>query len=126
MDEIRSEVSETRIFEASARDDVYRREENDCELEVEIIFIKKAHKKKKMTAEQIARMADKGVDVSKFFTNKGKMMPPIQRVNVDFTLEMLAELDEAARQMNVSRQAVIKTLSGSVSTSGIWHREPAR
>ena len=39
MDEIRSEVSETRIFEASARDDVYRREENDCGLEVEIIFI---------------------------------------------------------------------------------------
>ena len=71
--------------------------------------MKKTHKKKKVTAEQIARMADKDVDVSKFFANKGKMMPPIQRVNVDFTLEMLAELDEAAKQMNISRQAVIKT-----------------
>ncbi len=38
------------------------------------------------------------------------MMPPIQRVNVDFTAEMLAELDEAAQRMNVSRQAVIKAL----------------
>jgi metal-responsive CopG/Arc/MetJ family transcriptional regulator len=37
-------------------------------------------------------------------------MPPIQRVNVDFALPMLQELDEAARQLNISRQAVIKTL----------------
>lgn len=71
--------------------------------------MKKTRKTKKVIAEQIARMADKGVDVSKYFTNEGKMMPPVQRVNVDFTLEMLAELDEAAKQMNISRQAVIKT-----------------
>jgi metal-responsive CopG/Arc/MetJ family transcriptional regulator len=38
------------------------------------------------------------------------MMPPIQRVNVDFAQPMLLELDEAARQLNISRQAVIKTL----------------
>ena len=37
-------------------------------------------------------------------------MPPIQRVNVDFALPMLQELDERARQLNISRQAVIKTL----------------
>jgi len=37
------------------------------------------------------------------------MMAPIQRVNVDFTREMLDELDEAARRLNISRQAVIKT-----------------
>ncbi len=38
------------------------------------------------------------------------MMPPIQRVNVDFTAEMLGELDAAARRLNISRQGVIKTL----------------
>jgi len=38
------------------------------------------------------------------------MMPPIQRVNVDLTLPMLKELDDEARALNVSRQAVIKTL----------------
>jgi len=54
--------------------------------------------------------ADKGENISRFFTNKGKMMPPIQRVNVDFALPMLQELDEEARQLNISRQAVIKTL----------------
>jgi len=37
-------------------------------------------------------------------------MPPIQRVNVDFALPMLQELDEEARQLNISCQAVIKTL----------------
>jgi hypothetical protein len=62
------------------------------------------------TADEIAEMADAGEDVSRFFTGKGKMMPPIQRVNVDFTLPMLEELDTAARELNISRQAVIKTL----------------
>lgn len=43
------------------------------------------------------------------------MMPPlprpdVQRVNVDFTVEMLRELDAEARRLNISRQAVIKTM----------------
>jgi hypothetical protein len=71
---------------------------------------KSGKKAKPPTAEEIARRADRGEDVSKFFTNRGKMMPPIQRVNVDFTVEMLGELDAAARRLNISRQAVIKTL----------------
>jgi hypothetical protein len=62
------------------------------------------------TADEIAELADNGEDVSRFFNRKGKMMPPIQRVNVDFALPMLQELDETARQLNISRQAVIKTL----------------
>jgi hypothetical protein len=62
------------------------------------------------TADEIAELADSGEDISRFFTVKGKMMPPIQRVNVDFALPMLQELDETARQLNISRQAVIKTL----------------
>jgi metal-responsive CopG/Arc/MetJ family transcriptional regulator len=53
-------------------------------------------------------MADRGQDVSRFFTNRGKMMQPIQRVNVDFTASVLQELDQAAAELNVSRQAVIK------------------
>jgi hypothetical protein len=62
------------------------------------------------TADEIAELADSGEDISRFFTRKGKMMPPIQRVNVDFALPMLQELDEESRQLNISRQAVIKTL----------------
>jgi hypothetical protein len=62
-----------------------------------------------VSPDEIARRADRGEDVSRFFTNTGRMMPPIQRVNVDFSREMLTELDEAARRLNISRQAVIKT-----------------
>ena len=65
---------------------------------------------KAISAESIARLADRGKDVSRFFTNSGKMMPPVQRVNVDFTSAMLEELDTAAKELNISRQAVIKTL----------------
>ncbi|MGA2166981.1 MAG: hypothetical protein ABSG62_02135 [Terracidiphilus sp.] len=62
------------------------------------------------TADEIADLADSGLNISRFFTNKGKMMPPIQRVNVDFALPMLQELDQTAKELNISRQAVIKSL----------------
>jgi hypothetical protein len=67
-------------------------------------------KKKAVPAEAIARLADKGKSVSRFFTNSGRMREAIQRVNVDFTVTMLEELEHAAKDLNISRQAVIKTL----------------
>jgi hypothetical protein len=63
-----------------------------------------------ISADAIARLADQGKDISGFFTNDGRMMAPIQRVNVDLTAGMLQELDRAAKELNISRQAVIKTL----------------
>jgi hypothetical protein len=73
--------------------------------------MKRTHRNSKaLSADAIARLADKGKSVSRFFTNSGKMMEPIQRVNVDFTLTMLDELERAAKELNVSRQAVIKAL----------------
>jgi hypothetical protein len=60
------------------------------------------------SAESIARLADQGKDVTRYFTNRGRMMQPTQRVNADFTGDMLQELDRAASELNVSRQAVIK------------------
>ena len=56
---------------------------------------------KTVSADEIAQLADQG---------KGRMIQPIQRVNVDITITMLEELDRAAHDLNVSRQAVIKTL----------------
>jgi metal-responsive CopG/Arc/MetJ family transcriptional regulator len=38
--------------------------------------------------------------------------PPVRRVNVDLTQGMLRNLDERAARLNISRQAVIKTLLG--------------
>jgi len=69
---------------------------------------------KPIAAEEIAQLAEKGEDVSRFFTGSGRLMPPfrfpVQRVNVDFAAPMLSELDNAAKELNISRQAVIKTL----------------
>ena len=55
-------------------------------------------------------LSRQGKDVSSFFKGQGRMVQPIQRVNVDLTASMLEELDRTARDLNVSRQAVIKTL----------------
>ncbi len=60
--------------------------------------------------DEIAEMATRGEDVSKFFTNEFTVVRPIRRVNVDLTQGMLRELDERAAKLNVSRQAAIKTL----------------
>ena len=64
----------------------------------------------KPTADEIAEMATRGEDVSVYFTNKFAVVRPVRRVNVDLTQGMLRELDERATRLNVSRQAVIKTL----------------
>ncbi len=54
-------------------------------------------------------MGEQGKDVTGFFKGEGRMVQTIQRVNLDLTSGMLQELDRAALELNVSRQAVIKT-----------------
>src|ERR1700723_1032464 len=67
-------------------------------------------RRKPVSAEAIARLADEGRDVLRFFTNKGRMIDPIQRVNVHLAAGMLEERDRVAKELNISRRAVIKTL----------------
>lgn len=55
-------------------------------------------------------MSPGGEDVSRFCTKQFTVVRPVRRVNVDLTQGMLRELDERAARLNVSRQAVIKTL----------------
>jgi metal-responsive CopG/Arc/MetJ family transcriptional regulator len=50
--------------------------------------------------------------VSGYFTNKFTVVRPVRRINVDLTQGMLRALDERAARLNISRQAVIKTLLG--------------
>jgi len=71
---------------------------------------KTRNSKKPVSADEIAEKASRGENISRFFTNDLKMMPPIRRVNVDFAEPMLEELDDEARALNISRQAVIKSL----------------
>jgi hypothetical protein len=68
--------------------------------------------KKSPTADQTAEMASRGEDVSAYFTNQFTVVKPVYRVNVDLSQGMLRELDERAARLNISRQAVIKTLLG--------------
>jgi hypothetical protein len=58
---------------------------------------------KPVSADAIAGLAERGRDVSHFFKGQGRMVQPIQRVNVDVTASMLEELDKAAQELNVSR-----------------------
>jgi len=66
--------------------------------------------KLRISADEIAEKASRGEDISAHFTNKFTVVRPIRRVNVDLTQGMLRQLDERAARLNVSRQAVIKTL----------------
>lgn len=63
-----------------------------------------------VSAETIARKADQGESLSAYFTDQGRMMPAIRRIDVDFTEPVVNELDEVAAELNISRQAMIKTL----------------
>lgn len=66
--------------------------------------------KPKCSADEIAAMASRGEDISTYFTNNFSVVRPVRRVNVDLTQGMMRELDERAARLNISRQAVIKTL----------------
>lgn len=62
-----------------------------------------------LTADEIAEMADKGEDISRFFTNTGTMKYPPQRVQIDFPIEMFREIDELANKLHVNTRAIIIT-----------------
>jgi len=81
--------------------------------------MQKTSKPKKISLEELEAKALRGEDITMHFTKpkvkKGfqkieRVNKNIQRVNVDFSNEMLKELDETAEHLNISRQAVIKTL----------------
>ncbi len=75
------------------------------------------------TADEIAEMAAGGGDVSAYFTNEFTVVRPVREVKIDLTHGMLLQLDSMASRVNVSRQALIKTLLGkALSESGIPKR----
>jgi hypothetical protein len=79
------------------------------------------------TADEIAEMATRGDDISGYFTNKFTVVRPVKRVNVDLTRGMLRELDARAARLNVSRQAVIKTLlARALSEETLLRKKRAR
>jgi hypothetical protein len=81
----------------------------------------------RISADEIAEKASRGEDVSRYFTNKFTVVRPVHRVNVDLTPGLLRQLDERAARLNISRQAVIKTLlSRALENEGKSSHRPKR
>ena len=62
-------------------------------------------KQKSKDIETIAEEAERGEDVSQYFTNQFSAK---QRINIDFPLDLLQVIDEECKRVGVSRQAWIK------------------
>lgn len=62
--------------------------------------------KKSVEIEEIAERAQKGEDISGYFTGKHLAK---QRVNVDFPLNLLRQIDAECQRLGITRQAWIKT-----------------
>lgn len=71
---------------------------------------KTSRSRTRLSADEIAEKASRGEDISSYFTGKFTVVRPVRRVNVDLSQGMLRELDRRAARLNISRQAVIKTL----------------
>ena len=63
-----------------------------------------------LLAAELDAMHDTGIDLSTHM-DLGKAIRPgraVQRVNVDFPVDLLREIDQEARRLGVTRQAFIK------------------
>ena len=63
-----------------------------------------------LSAAELDAMHDTGVDLSAH-VDLGKAVRPgrvVQRVNVDFPVDLLREIDQEARRLGITRQAFIK------------------
>ena len=71
---------------------------------------RRTSKTKALRAAELDAMHDAGVDLAAH-VNVGKAVRPgraVQRVNVDFPVDLLREIDQEARRLGVTRQAFIK------------------
>lgn len=67
-------------------------------------------KRKPITAEELDALHDSGADLSPYIDYEHATSPgrAIQRVNVDFPVDLLREIDLEAARIGVARQAYIK------------------
>jgi hypothetical protein len=67
-------------------------------------------KTKALSAAELDAMHDAGADLSAHMDLSKATRPgrAVQRVNVDFPVDLLREIDQEARRLGVTRQAFIK------------------
>jgi hypothetical protein len=65
---------------------------------------------KAVTAEEFDALADSGVDMTPYVDWVRARRPgrEVQRVNVDFPVDLLKAIDQEAKRIGVTRQAFIK------------------
>ena len=67
--------------------------------------------KKSLPAQELDRKFDAGEDISEYLDfDNTRPLNREKRVNVDLSVWMLNALDREAERLNISRQAVIKTM----------------
>jgi hypothetical protein len=71
---------------------------------------RRTFKTKALSAARLDAMHDAGVDLSSHMDLAKASRPgrAVQRVNVDFPIDLLREIDQEARRLGVTRQAFIK------------------
>jgi len=64
-----------------------------------------------MTVEEFDKKFDDGEDISEYLDMASARKPNLEakRINIDFPTWMVKKLDNEARHIGVSRQAIIKT-----------------
>jgi len=72
--------------------------------------LRTSSKAKTLSAAELDALHDAGGDLSTHMDVDGATRPgrAIQRVNVDFPVDLLREIDQEARRLGVTRQAFIK------------------
>jgi hypothetical protein len=67
-------------------------------------------KTRALSSTQLDAMHDAGVDLASHMDPAKAVRPgrAVQRVNVDFPVDLLREIDQEARRLGVTRQAFIK------------------
>lgn len=70
----------------------------------------RTNKNRALSAAELDAMHDTGADMSAHMDVATATRPSraIQRVNVDFPVDLLREIDQEARRLGVTRQAFIK------------------
>lgn len=67
---------------------------------------------KSLPADELDRLFDSGEDISEYLDRESTrpLNAEIKRINVDMPAWMVSALDDEATRLNISRQAVIKTM----------------
>jgi hypothetical protein len=73
-----------------------------------------------LSAAELDAMHDAGIDLSAHMDLAKATRPgrAVQRVNVDFPVDLLREIDQEARRLGVTRQAFIKVRLADSLTRG--------